>query len=257
MRYARSLLGWAGVLVLGLNVTTANAQNTNQEELGCVGIDRKFVDYDVIKNARPRANYRAIQLSVFGSDADILSVKVVYGNGEMQDVSVRQRFEAGSKSRVIDLPGVDRHIDRIIVVSQGAQRGRGPGSRPHVCVSGFLKGFAPPQGKRVVWDELGCSKVGFLVDRDVINISRREGRFDAVRLEVKGNDIFFYDLRIVYGNGQADNIPIRLGIPAGGSTRVIDLKGADRFISRVEMVYGKRLGFPQSARVCVYGRQAS
>src|SRR4029078_2188309 len=68
------------------------------------------------------------------------------------------------------------------------------------------------------WEQLGCQKVGFLVDRDVIRVGRREGTFKAIRLEVAGNAVYMNDLKVVYGNGVPDDIQVRSEIRDGGQT---------------------------------------
>jgi hypothetical protein len=104
------------------------------------------------------------------------------------------------------------------------------------------------------WEQLGCQKVGFMVDRDVIRVGRREGGFKAIRLEVSGNAVFMNDLKVVYGNGNPDDIPVRSEIRDGGQTRAIDLKGrGERFIDRIEMTYRAKPNFKGSAKVCVEG----
>jgi hypothetical protein len=104
------------------------------------------------------------------------------------------------------------------------------------------------------WEQLGCQKVGFLVDRDVIRVGRRDGKFSAIRLEVSGNTVYMNDLKVVYGNGAPDDIPVRSEIREGGQTRALDLKGrGERAIDRIEMTYRAKPNFKGSATVCVSG----
>lgn len=115
----------------------------------------------------------------------------------------------------------------------------------------------PPSGNRPrpgAWEQLGCQKVGFIKDKDVINVGRKEGRFTAIRLRVSGNKVHLLDLKVIYGNGQPDDLQVRREIRAGGQTRAIDLKGRDRFIDRIEMTYRSRPSFKGQATVCVEGR---
>lgn len=106
------------------------------------------------------------------------------------------------------------------------------------------------QGK---WELLGTQKVGFTVDRDVIRVGRREGRFRAIQLRVRGNDIHMMDLKVVYGNGQTEDIQVRSMIKARSQTRVIDLKGDRRVIREVQMVYRSRPSFRGQATIEVWG----
>ena len=110
-----------------------------------------------------------------------------------------------------------------------------------------------PGAARARWDELGCKKVGFLVDKDVVKVGRSEGRFKAIRLKVMGNKVHMMDLKVVYANGAPDDIPVREEIRAGGETRALDLKGERRAIRQVEMVYRSQPNFRGEATVCVEG----
>jgi hypothetical protein len=106
------------------------------------------------------------------------------------------------------------------------------------------------------WVTLGCRNVNFAVDRDVIRVDRRDGRFTAIRLRVSGNDIRMLDLKVVYGNGAPDDIPVRAVIRAGGQSGPLDLRGRDRAIDRIQMIYASRPNFRGRATVCVEGRAA-
>jgi hypothetical protein len=104
------------------------------------------------------------------------------------------------------------------------------------------------------WEELGCSKAGFLPDKDTIRVGRREGRFSAIQLRVTGNKVHILNLRVVYEHGPPDDIDVRSEIREGGETRPLDLRGERRAIDRVELVYLAHPNFKGSARVCVFGR---
>jgi len=104
------------------------------------------------------------------------------------------------------------------------------------------------------WVELGCKQVNFLgADRDVIRVGRREGRFKAIRLLARGNDVEMLDLQVVYANGAPDDIPVRAMIRQGTRTRPLDLRGRERSIRQIDMVYRKPLNFRGSATVCAEG----
>lgn len=104
------------------------------------------------------------------------------------------------------------------------------------------------------WEALGTQRVGFLTDRDVIRVGRQDGRFKSIKLKVRDNDIEIVDLKVVYGNGQTDDFPVRQKIRRGTETRAIDLKGNTRFIREVQMVYRSRPSFRGQALVELYGR---
>jgi hypothetical protein len=102
------------------------------------------------------------------------------------------------------------------------------------------------------WVDLGCKEVDFLgTDRDVLRVGRKEGRFKAIRLEARGNDVEMLDLKVYYANGEPDDIKVRSLIKQGTRTRPLDLRGRQRAIQKIEMVYRKPLNFRGKAKVCV------
>jgi hypothetical protein len=104
------------------------------------------------------------------------------------------------------------------------------------------------------WEELGCKQVSFLgKDRDTIKVGRREGRFKAIRLKANGNDVEILDLKVIYTNGEPDDIQVRSHLKAGRETRALDLKGRERAIDRIELIYRSRLNFKGQATVCAEG----
>lgn len=126
-----------------------------------------------------------------------------------------------------------------------------------VAVAAMIVAFAPESMARPNnrnWELLGTRDVGFLVDKDVIQVGRDDGDFSKIQLRVKGNEIEMLDMKVVYGNGQVDDIPVREHIKAGGQTRQIDLKGGERVIKRIELVYKSKPSFKGQATVEVWGR---
>ena len=104
------------------------------------------------------------------------------------------------------------------------------------------------------WVQLGCQQVSFRGrDHDTIRVGRRDGRFRAIRLAARGNDIEMRRLTVVYGNGNPDQLDVQRVIRGGSKTEALDLKGRERAIERIDMVYRQRDDFPGRATVCVEG----
>lgn len=281
----RSLVGAAALAMLATTLMPAPADaqryrprvdKDGWEQLGCVRVSRR-AERDIIAVGRREGRFKAIKLKAVGNDVDVLDLKVIYGNGEPDDIQVRSMMRDGTETRAIDLKGRERFIKQVVIASKKDRPGRGHGPGPgarrgpaQICAFGLQEkavnaGPRPPApggppghhgpghagGK---WEPLGCQTVGFLVDRDVIKVGRREGRFKAIRLEVSGNDVFVNDLKVIYGNGQPDDIRVRSEIRQGGMTGPLDLRGHDRFIDRIEMIYRAKPNFRGTARVCVSGR---
>lgn len=212
------------------------------------------VDRDVIRVGRREGFFSKIALEVRDNDVEILDLKVFFKRGMPQDVRVRQRIRAGDRTRPIDLVGGDRLIDRIEIVYRSR-----PGFRGQAKVAVFgLKNLPPPPPPPVArWEELGCGKVGLKPDRDTIRVGRREGRFSAIKLLVRGSKIELIDLTVVYERGPPDQIVVRKKIGDGDETPPLDLRGERRIIDRVDLTYRQTLGLNMikgPATVCVLGR---
>jgi hypothetical protein len=102
------------------------------------------------------------------------------------------------------------------------------------------------------WVKLGEQTVSLGQDFDVVAVGRREGRFKAIKLVVRGNDVFMEDLKVTYGNGQSEDLVVRKRIPVNSESTAIDLQGEARFIEKIEMAYRARPGGGR-ATVEVYG----
>lgn len=74
---------------------------------------RRSLDRDEIRVAADRA-YSAIRLRVFHAPVEMLSLRIRFRNGQTREIELRQFIERGGASRIIDLPGERRFIDRIV-----------------------------------------------------------------------------------------------------------------------------------------------
>ncbi|MGQ0455975.1 MAG: hypothetical protein ACT4OU_02810 [Hyphomicrobium sp.] len=216
------------------------------EALGSAEIGTRL-ERDVIPIDAGEGPFRSIGFTVNGNDVRIEDLRVFYRNGEAQDLRVRELFRNGSRSRPIELYGRGRRIDRIEVTyrSQGpvriefyGERGRG----------------GPDVEAR--WDELGCQRVGFLDDNDVIRVGRREGRFRALKLRVADEKLRLVSMKVVFENGASQTFDVRSSIPAGAETYPVDLDGRNRAIERIELKYLPQISLKRGATVCVLGFQA-
>ena len=112
------------------------------------------------------------------------------------------------------------------------------------------------------WVKLGEQTVGFGVDRDVIQIGREEGRFRAVKLIIRRNDVFLLDLRVTYRSGESQDLAVNQPIRAGGETGTLILAPSPRgdngrIVERVDLVYKNRPGFGGQAVAELWGLRAA
>jgi hypothetical protein len=70
-------------------------------------------DHDILPVTAARGTFRALKLEVRDRAVQFHSVKIHFGDGETQDVELRNVIPAGGESRVIDVEGRDRVIRSI------------------------------------------------------------------------------------------------------------------------------------------------
>ena len=122
----RSLLFLSAVLVSAF--LSLNCKTPAQTSGDWIFIADKIVDYgldrDVIRLGDVRDDFRQIKLLVSGAPLRILDMKIHFDNGTVQDVQLRSVIPQGSESRVIDLPGTLRHLEKIEFWYKPGARGR-------------------------------------------------------------------------------------------------------------------------------------
>jgi hypothetical protein len=102
---------------------------------------------------------------------------------------------------------------------------------------------------------LGEKLVNDRLDHDALIVTAAKGNFTGIILRVKGASVDFHKVIVVFGNSETQEIALRNTIPAGGSSRVIDLKGNDRVIRGIEFWYDANTIRGRKAIVRVFGRK--
>ena len=111
--------------------------------------------------------------------------------------------------------------------------------------------LAGAQGR---WELLGERTVTDRLDHDVIVVTAARGDFTAIKLGVRRAGVDFHRVVVHYANGGDQELELRATIPAGGETRVIDLRGGERVIRSVEFWYDARTIRGRRAVVRVWAR---
>jgi hypothetical protein len=96
--------------------------------------------------------------------------------------------------------------------------------------------FASP-AMASTWVYLGRRKVHGLMDRNRVLVSADAGNFSALRLHTTGNDLALNDVSVRYGNGDNEDLPLRLLADEGSCSHVVDLGLGDRRVRRVAFTY--------------------
>lgn len=103
------------------------------------------------------------------------------------------------------------------------------------------------------WRFIADKIVAFGVDHDVIVTGNTNDDFRKLKLRVTDGPLKMYDMKVYFDNGSVQDVSIRIRIPQGGESGVIDLDGGLRHIKRIEFWYETK-GFRKGrARVAVWG----
>lgn len=107
------------------------------------------------------------------------------------------------------------------------------------------------------WVRLGDRHVGFLNDHDTIHVGRHDGKFKRLKLRVFRNDIELNSLKVVFGNGEIEDVPFHHHIRDGGEVDVELPHGwhDGRFIHEVELHYHSRPNFNGEAVAELWGKE--
>lgn len=104
------------------------------------------------------------------------------------------------------------------------------------------------------WEKLGERRVNLGIDHDRILVGSRDGVFSKLKIIVKNSGINMHKMEVYFGNGEKQEIAIREDIQRGGESRVIDLKGNRRVITKVDFWYDTKGLINDKAVVELWGR---
>ncbi|MBC7884868.1 MAG: hypothetical protein H7X99_05300 [Saprospiraceae bacterium] len=115
-----------------------------------------------------------------------------------------------------------------------------------------LSSFTSNDSKR--WEKLGERKVNRGLDHDQIQVGAGDGVYSKLKVIVRNSGINMHRMVVHYGNGEKQEIVIREDIRKGGESRIIDLEGNRRVISKVDFWYDTKGLINDKAVVELWGR---
>ena len=177
-----------------------------------------------------------------GATTSFTRVQFVFSDGTTMSVDKAFRLEAGERTRTFEENG-DRFIDKVVLATAsgsgkaeievlGVQSRAGARMSRAKPASGIITGTATPNkpdpaqpgaatdGNDVMF---GYQNVGFAIDRDVIKVGGDVGKFGRIRLRVIGNEIHIDQLKVVYVDGESEDIAIDADVKANTKTPWFDL----------------------------------
>ena len=212
-------------------------------------------DRDVIRVGREIGRFDRIALRVHDNDVFLREFTVVYANGERDRRLVETTIPAGRQTRPIDLDG-KRFIKEIELIYRSRPGGD---TRATVEVYGeFARDWFSDRGgwrqHNSGWAMLGAQRASmFQKDKDAVNVGERFGRIKALRLAARRTDVRLYSVKIIYANGESEELRLVSTLRSGETTPIYEIKGRGRFIDRVVLKYRSRLDVKGSGIIEVWG----
>jgi len=202
-------------------------------------------DRDVIQVGAEVGRFERIALRVSDNAIFLREITVVYGNGDRDRKVIETEIPASSQTRPIDLQG-DRFIKEIELVYRSRPDRRNPAV---VEVFGdyardWLGDGGGHHGHHGGWVMLGAQRASmFQKDQDAIEVGPRYGRLKAIRLSAKRTAVRIFSARVIYGNGDAEELPLSATLKDGETTPAFDLGARGRVVDRIELRYRSKLDF--------------
>ena len=104
------------------------------------------------------------------------------------------------------------------------------------------------------WFFLGDKTVGFGVDHDVIHFGNWKDDVRQIKLRITDGPMKMFNMKIHFDNGSVQDVALRNRFTQGSESRVIDLDGGLRHLSKIEFWYETK-GFARGrSRVAIWGR---
>jgi hypothetical protein len=103
------------------------------------------------------------------------------------------------------------------------------------------------------WFFLEDKKVSFGADHDVIHFGNWKDDVRQIKLKVTDGPLRMYSMKVYFDNGTVQDVELRNRFAQGSESRVIDLDGGLRHLSKIEFWYETK-GFARGkSRVAVWG----
>ncbi|MBK6621270.1 MAG: hypothetical protein IPH04_10920 [Saprospirales bacterium] len=103
------------------------------------------------------------------------------------------------------------------------------------------------------WKFIADKWVSFRTDHDEIYLGDFRDDFRQLKLRVTDGPLKMYDMKIHFDNGSVQDVQLRTHFKAGQESRVIDLDGGLRHLTKISFWYETKGVRKGKARVAVWG----
>lgn len=197
-------------------------------------------DRDVIRVGANLGQFDRIQLRILDNDVYINELDVNYVDGTSQKLVVNSDIKQNTRTTWLNITGT-KFIKDINMNYRSRANFKG---QARIEVYGQIaEGWLGPNGRGRQFNEgwvlLAAQTAGRFLRAEVdrIEVGRNEGLFKRVRITVKDRALVFDEMRIVYGNGEEEVIPVKTTVAANSTFGPVDLKGGNRVIKEIRARY--------------------
>lgn len=104
------------------------------------------------------------------------------------------------------------------------------------------------------WTILGQRSVNMRADHDEIRVTAAKETFNKVRFKITKAPIYVKNVKIIFGNGSAENHIVNKAFRKGTLTQAINLRGRNRVIKKIVLNYKTVNTGKGKAHVIAFGK---
>ncbi|MCC6280769.1 MAG: hypothetical protein IT262_09220 [Saprospiraceae bacterium] len=117
MKFKLFVTALAALFAMSFQLSTAITDTESSRPWELLGVKKVNygLDRDEIDVTASEGSFTGLKIKVKHSPINMHKLAVHFGNGEVQEIELRENFRAGSESRIIDLPGNRRVIRKVVI----------------------------------------------------------------------------------------------------------------------------------------------
>lgn len=123
-----------------------------------------------------------------------------------------------------------------------------------VLTMSFIYKGITTDSARSDWFFLEDKTVGFGVDHDVINFGNWKDDVRQIKVKVTDGPLKMYNMKVYFDNGTVQNVELRNRFAQGSESRVIDMDGGLRHLTKIEFWYETKGFLKGRSRIAVWGK---
>lgn len=129
MKIKLFVVALVALFAMSFQTSTVTAEDEASRPWELLGVKKVNygLDRDEIDVTAQEGFFTGLKLKVKRSPINMHKLAVHYGNGEVQEIELRENFRAGTESRVLDLPGNKRVIRKVVIWYDTKNLARGKG----------------------------------------------------------------------------------------------------------------------------------